>query len=129
MKIEKILVVEDEENLRELLVEILRGEGFTCFEAPNGLAATEILNKESIELLVTDFRMPHMTGVELIYWCREKKLHFPVIFITANVDLLPHETLALSDCCAALLNKPIGIDELMTAIANAEVRYHHFHCT
>lgn len=119
MTIKRILVVEDEHTLRGLMVEILQGEGYTCFEASHGLAAIEILNNEPIDLLITDFRMPYMSGVELLEWCRIKKLHFPVIFITANVDLLPKEEMALSDCCAELLNKPVGMFELLDAITKA----------
>lgn len=129
MTIKRILIVEDEHTLRGLMVEILEGEGYTCFEASHGLEATKILDIAPIDLLITDFRMPYMTGVELISWCREKRLHFPVIFITANVDLLPAETMALSDCCAALLNKPVGMFDLLSAITNAEARDHTLHCT
>lgn len=128
MKIIKILIVEDDFTLRELMVDILTGEGFHCLDAPDGLAASELLKQETIDLLITDFRMPHMSGVDLLNWCREKKLHFPVIFITANVDLLPVERFALSDCCAALLSKPIGIEDILTAISQAEKRDHRSHC-
>ena len=128
MKIKKVLVVEDENTLRSLLVEIFQGDDFTCLEAPNGLAATELLKKEQIDLLITDFRMPFMNGVDLVEWCRQRSLHFPVIYITANVDLLPREQLALSDCCASLLNKPVGIEDLMRAIESAEGREHALHC-
>ena len=76
MKVKKILVVEDDLTLRELMVDILIGEGFHCLDAPDGLAASEILKQETIDLLITDFRMPHMSGVDLLDWCREKKLHF-----------------------------------------------------
>ncbi len=73
--------------------------------------------------------MPYMTGADLLEWCREKRLHFPVIFVTANLDLLPSEMIALNDCCAALLNKPVGMFELLHAITSAEVRDHNLHCT
>lgn len=124
----KILLVEDDDNIRDILCEILKDEGYVVTPAVDGQEATEILQKKSFDLLISDFRMPRMNGAELLEWCRVHKLHFPVIFITANANLMPSENLALDDCCAALLPKPIDIEQLMGAINDAKKRHHNEHC-
>ena len=128
MSIKKVLIVDDEKYLRELLAEMIGEEGFQCLQAEDGKHASEILEKETIDLMITDMRMPRMDGAQLLAWCRQKDLHFPVIFITANVELLPHDKVALSDCCAALLRKPVSIDVLIEAIKAADLRNHYRLC-
>lgn len=124
----KILLVEDDENIRDILCEILKDEGFDVIPSIDGQEATEILKEKHFDLLISDFRMPRMNGAELLEWCRNHKIHFPVIFITANANLMPSENLALKDCCAALLPKPIDLDQLMQAIEDAKKRQHNIHC-
>lgn len=124
----KILLVEDDESIREVLSEFLSDEGYQVTTASDGLKAREIFLERQFDLLISDFRMPRMNGVELLNWCREVKIHLPVIFISANANLLPAEIVALSDCCAALLSKPIDIHSLMEAIEEAQKRNHHLDC-
>lgn len=124
----KLLIVEDDESIREILTEMLVDEGFDCVSASDGEKATHILKEATFDVLISDFRMPKMNGTELLKWCRDHGIHLPVIFITANKDLFPEEKLALDDCCAALLQKPIDIDHLITAIEDARSRNHHRHC-
>lgn len=124
----RILLVEDDSSIRETLAELLSFEGYECVEADDGQTATEILEREKFDVLVSDFRMPRMNGVDLLKWCRERKIHFPVIFITANRELFDKENFALTDCCAALLRKPIGIDELLSAVETARSRNHVREC-
>lgn len=124
----RILVVDDEPQIREIVVELLSSEGYICTEASDGEEATKQIEENKFDLLVTDFRMPNMDGSELINWCRENKYHFPVIFITGNPELLPKEQFALGDCCADLLSKPLAVVELFKAINSARVRNHHWMC-
>lgn len=124
----RILLAEDEPTIREILTELLVDEGYECIAAFDGLDATEKLKKETFDLLISDFRMPRMNGAELLKWCREQKIHLPVIFITANKELFPEEKDALSDCCAALLVKPIDFNNLILAIEEAKTRNHHRFC-
>lgn len=124
----KILIVEDDESIREIMTELLTHEGYDCTSATDGLEATEIFKKSQFDVLISDFRMPRMNGAELLHWCRENDINLPVIFVTANKDLFPEEKLALNDCCAALLQKPIDVDVLLQAILDARSRNHHRHC-
>ena len=62
----KILVVDDERSMRELLAIVLKREGHDVLLADNGRSAVELLEREPIELLISDIRMPDMTGVEVL---------------------------------------------------------------
>jgi DNA-binding NtrC family response regulator len=124
----RILLAEDDMAIREILTELLIEEGYECIPSFDGKEAAEKLKTETFDVLVSDFRMPRMDGVELLKWCRSNHIHLPVIFITANKDLFPKEKLALNDCCAALLEKPIDINKLLEAIHEAKTRNHHRFC-
>lgn len=124
----KILIVDDEKDIREILIDLLSGEGFECTTASDGKEASEILGRKPFDLLITDFRMPHMDGPELLNWCRNNDIHFPVIFVTGNLELLPKEKVALKDCCAGILRKPLAFNELLIAIDDARNRNHHREC-
>lgn len=128
MKIKKILIVEDDQDIREVIADVLTHENFEVDCAEDGLEATKKLAVQSYDLIISDFRMPKMDGAQLLHWCREKKLHFPIIFITANRELFPEEVLALNDCCAALLNKPLSLESLFKEIVKAEEREHLRNC-
>jgi len=80
---EKVLVVEDESVLRELVREILSLQGYTVLEAANAIDAMSIWeqNRSSVDLLLTDIAMPHgPTGRELADQLRKEKPHLPIIF-------------------------------------------------
>lgn len=109
-------------------MDFLQGEGYECSEASDGTEAVEILKRENFDLLISDFRMPKMNGAELLQWCRQNEIHFPVIFVTGNPELLPIERMALKDCCAALLQKPVELNTILIAVEDAKVRNHHRHC-
>ncbi|MBC7428830.1 MAG: response regulator [Bacteriovorax sp.] len=124
----RILIADDEKDIRDILFEIITDEGYECVLASNGLMAKQILEKEKFDLLITDFRMPEMDGVQLLDWCRQSKIHLPVIFISANAELLPKERIALEDCCSAVIDKPMEMDEVLHAIKEAQTRIHDLHC-
>lgn len=124
----RILLAEDDPGLRAIMLELLRGENFICEDAADGIEAKEKLEMRHFDILITDFQMPRMNGVELLFWCRKQGLHLPVIFLSANIDRLPMEELALNDCCSSLLMKPVRIDDLLEAIEKARNRIHEFEC-
>lgn len=79
----RILVVDDELSLRELLTIFLRKEGHTIEVAHNGLQALEILQKSTFDLVLTDVRMPRMGGLDLLAELRERGIDVQVIVMTA----------------------------------------------
>ena len=124
----RILLADDESSIREIWGEFLKDEGFDIDLAEDGLKAKEMIGLKSYDLLITDFRMPKMNGGELLEWCREHNFHFPVIFITGDLELLEKEKIALGDCCANLLRKPASLQQMMSAINDARTRTHDHMC-
>lgn len=79
----KILVVDDNEMLSRLACDILRMEGYHAVPATSAAQALEAFEKEEFDLLVTDFRMPGMSGLELARAIRDRNPQFPIIVMTA----------------------------------------------
>jgi CheY-like chemotaxis protein len=78
-----ILVVDDNEMLCRLACDILRTEGYQAVPASSAAQALEAFEKEEFDLLVTDFRMPGMSGLELARTIRDRNPQFPIIVMTA----------------------------------------------
>jgi two-component system cell cycle sensor histidine kinase/response regulator CckA len=86
---ETILLVEDEEILRELGVEVLTSLGYKVMTAPDGAAAVEILRGEArhrIDLVATDLVMPRMNGRELNAWIHQHARGMRVLFMSGYTD-------------------------------------------
>ena len=84
----KILVVDDEEKIRDILVKFMEKAGFEVMQAPGGREAIETLRQDnnSIDLMVVDMKMPKVTGADVL---REKSRlgkSFPAILLTGSVD-------------------------------------------
>jgi two-component system response regulator PilR (NtrC family) len=67
----KILVVDDEESIREFLEIMLRKEGYEITLAEDGQKAKELLQKKSFDMIISDLQMPNMTGIELLKYVRQ----------------------------------------------------------
>lgn len=90
-----ILVVDDEENIRKLISLIVNAEGYHVIEAVNGIDAWEKLCKNNVEMVITDFNMPKVDGVQLVRKIRtipEYNL-MPVIMISGVRELMKKECL------------------------------------
>ncbi len=85
---EKIIVVEDDKDVRENIEDILSSEGYEIKIADNGLQALEILSTFFPDLIITDILMPYLDGYELIRELHKRELtsEIPVIFLTAKSD-------------------------------------------
>src|SRR5262245_29397775 len=79
----KILVADDEQNLRRVLVALLRREGHEVVQAANGLEAIEQLAAGDYDVVITDLRMPGADGMEVLRTASKNYPHVPVIMITA----------------------------------------------
>lgn len=80
-----ILLVDDEENIRNLLGAYLKKEGYNIFHSENGMRALEVLNRESIQLIILDIMMPVMDGFETLKHIRSK-WDIPVIMLSAKAE-------------------------------------------
>ena len=116
----RILLVDDDETIRDLMRMILETQGYTCMEVEHGAAAIEWLKQNQTDVVVSDCQMPILGGVELLNWLVEnRQSQFPIfIMVCAN---FPEDkrTLALSLGATAVLSKPFTHNELITTIKRA----------
>lgn len=85
----KVLVVDDFATMRRIVKNILRELDFKdIVEAENGAAAVKILESQDIDLIVSDWNMPKMTGLDLLKWVRanEKTKNLPFLMVTAEAQ-------------------------------------------
>lgn len=80
----KILIVEDDTNTRKLMDAVLRAERFETFLASNGEEALDVIDKQHIDLMVTDIMMPGMDGYTLTEQLRDAGYQLPILMITAK---------------------------------------------
>ncbi|REK76906.1 response regulator transcription factor [Paenibacillus paeoniae] len=97
-----ILVVDDEPEIREALVIYLKSDDVDVFEASNGVEALEILEKETIHLIIMDIMMPQMDGIKATFKIRETQ-NIPIIMLSAK-----------SEANDKILGLNIGADDYMT---------------
>jgi two-component system response regulator PilR (NtrC family) len=114
----RILVVDDEESIREFLDIMLRKEGYevTCVE--DGKVATETLKKKSFDLIISDLQMPHITGIELLKHVKETYPDVLFMLITA-FGTTESAVEAMKMGAYDYITKPFKIDEVRINIANA----------
>ena len=83
----RILVADDEKNIRDTIVDFLKLEGIEACAAENGLSARRMLETEVFRAAVIDLRMPHIDGLSLLKWIQEEGPAIPVIIISAYGDI------------------------------------------
>jgi signal transduction histidine kinase/ActR/RegA family two-component response regulator len=115
-KSRSILVVEDDADVRRVIVECLGLIGYSVSEAPNGTEGLEAIQRSKPDLLVVDYAMPDMTGAEVISKAREMVGDLPVILATGYADMAAVERLAGRP---TVLRKPFDINSLGSAVATA----------
>lgn len=116
----KVLVVEDDRGLQNLFCKTLERNRFQAFGADNAEMALDLLDKEYIDLIVTDIMMPGMDGFELIRQIRDAMIDIPILIITAKSDILDKQIGFLSGADDYMV-KPIDINELILRV-NALLR-------
>lgn len=82
----RVLVVEDDEDMRENLLRILGGAGYEVHLAKNGVEAITVLKSQRCHLVLTDLIMPGMGGLDLLTEIRRQQWELPVVFLTAFGD-------------------------------------------
>ena len=85
-----LLIVEDDRNLRDLLVTVLKRNGYTAHPAQDGREALEIMDHQHIDLVITDIMMPDVDGYELTASLRQVNSDLPVIMVTAKAVSYTH---------------------------------------
>jgi len=114
----RILVVDDDAEMRALLLELLRHEGCDPDQASNGAEALIRLRTESFAAIVLDKNMPGLSGLDLLPGLRKICPETPVILITAFGDVETYVD-AMEKGASAYLFKPFGMEELLQALRQA----------
>ena len=117
-----ILVVDDELAQRELVSGFLKKQGFEVAVAGSGEKALELFRQESFDLVLTDQKMPHMSGLELLQAVRAINPEIPVILMTA-FGSIEAAVSAIQGGATDYLTKPLNLDELLHRIRQVSDRY------
>jgi DNA-binding NtrC family response regulator len=110
-----ILVVDDEKYIREGLVAALEMDGYTGLQAENGKAAWDIINSEPVDMVITDLRMPDMSGSELLKKIYTTYPTIPVVVLTGHGTIEDAVT-AMQNGAVDFLTKPVNLDHLSVLI-------------
>ena len=111
----KILVVEDDKNLRKLIITTLKRNDYETYEATNGIEALDVIEKEYIDLVISDIMMPEMDGIELTKDLRGSNYKVPILLITAKSTINDKREGFLSGADDYMV-KPIDIEELILRV-------------
>ncbi|XME01613.1 response regulator transcription factor [Lachnospiraceae bacterium C1.1] len=111
----RILVVEDDRSLNKMICSKLKREEYITFSAYDGEEAIEVMDREHIDLIVTDIMMPKMNGYELIKLLRSTSYFLPVLIITAK-DQIEDMEKAFSAGTDDYMIKPINLKEMVLRI-------------
>lgn len=111
-----ILVIEDDNEVRQFIVESLEILGYAVQHAENGWFGLEKLQHDTFDLIIVDFLMPGMNGAEVIAAVRERYPHLPIIMATGYADMQAVEKVIGLD---AVLRKPFQISDLAASVKRA----------
>jgi DNA-binding NtrC family response regulator len=107
---ERILLVEDNLGIRKNLASFLRAAGYEVNEASNGKDAIELLQKEEVNLVLSDIVMPEITGLGLLQHVRSVKPEIPVVLMSV---FFVNPQQILKDGAADFITKPIVLADLL----------------
>ncbi|ANB60626.1 response regulator [Anoxybacteroides amylolyticum] len=111
----KLLIVDDQYGIRILLNEVFQREGYTTFQAANGVQALEIVQKHQPDLVLLDMKIPGMDGIEILKRIKEINRDIKVIIMTAYGELdMIQETRELG--AVMHFAKPFDIDDMRDAV-------------
>lgn len=114
----RILIVDDDPGQRSLLDSFLRSQGFETVTAGSGEQALELLRTREFNMMISDVRMPGMTGLETMRRARQEHARLPILLVTAYADI--REAVgAMRDGALNYLAKPIDLDELLATVRQA----------
>ena len=106
-----ILVVDDEEGVREIIVEIIGGLGHTVRPAKSGEQALDLMSRTQVDLVISDLKMGGMDGLALARRLRERFPHLPLALMTAFPSADVHRAVEQKEVDFLLL-KPFQVEEL-----------------
>lgn len=111
----RILICEDDNHIRRLFRDVLEKEGYSVFEAIDGVMALDALEKNHIDLLITDVMMPHMDGHALTKTLRDGGLELPILMITAR-ESIDDKKSGFKAGTDDYMVKPVDMDEMLLRV-------------
>ncbi|MDI6698223.1 MAG: sigma-54 dependent transcriptional regulator [Candidatus Saccharicenans sp.] len=118
-----LLIIDDEKGLLEVLNVVFRKEGYEVKTATSGAEGLDILNNRAVDLVITDIRMPHISGMEVLRYVKENHPEIPVIVITAYGSIA-QAVEALKAGALDYIVKPFDVEELKILVARGLERKH-----
>lgn len=111
----KVLIVEDEEMIRNLWLKALTEEGYHAWPAGDVDQALAVLHQQAVDLILLDLHMPGpRNGEDLLFLLRDQGNEVPIVVVSGWVD--DETTLSNPECVHAVLKKPITIDQLVDTV-------------
>lgn len=111
----KILVVEDNKNLRKLMTTYLKNNNYEVLEAEDGEMALDVIDTNHVDLIVTDIMMPKLDGYELTRELREANYTMPILAVTAKESIDDKKEGFLSGVDDYMV-KPVDMDEMVLRV-------------
>jgi DNA-binding NtrC family response regulator len=111
----RILIVDDDPGQRSLLNSFLKSQGFETAVVDSGMKALEALRASPFGMMISDVRMPGLTGLETLRQARKEQIMVPVLLVTAFTDVRD-AVAAMRDGAVNYLAKPIDLDELLATV-------------
>lgn len=124
MSKERILIVDDEKEIRDLVEIYLKGEGYETIKAEDGEEALEVLRNNEVDLVILDIMMPKLNGVEACMKIREER-EMPIIMLSAKSEDVD-KILGLNMGADDYLTKPFNPLELVARVKSQLRRYYRF---
>jgi len=119
----KIVLVEDEYSLNEIITEYLQNEGFIVNSFIDGKTAYEYIKNESYDILILDIHLPNIDGFSILEMLQKQKIAPPTIIISA-MNSIEHITKAYDLGCFDYIKKPFYLQELLIKIQRLEKQLH-----
>ncbi len=114
----RILIVDDDPGQRSLLDSFLTSQGLKTVPVDSGERALEVLRTQAINMMISDVRMPGISGLETLRLARKEHARLPILLVTAYTDVRDAVD-AIRDGAVDYLAKPIDLDELLAAVRQA----------
>ncbi|MBS3819604.1 sigma-54-dependent Fis family transcriptional regulator, partial [bacterium] len=113
---EKLLIIDDEQSILDLLKTVFTKEGYTVYVTPSPKKALQWMEKDDINLILADIRLPEMSGMDVLKKVKETKPHLPVVMITAY-GTIEQAVEAMKAGALDYVVKPFDIEELKIIVA------------
>jgi two-component system OmpR family response regulator len=107
----KILLIEDDSILNETIADYLKLKGNEVIDLEDGIDAINVIDKSNFDLYIIDINIPHINGLEIVKYIRNKDIETPIVMITASMEFESFK-LAYKNGCDDYIKKPFYLEEL-----------------